>query len=110
MALVPMNQTVTISRGGDGVDDWGNPLAPTTFTVACSVNEGSEVVQQLSGGLNSSETAIARAKILFDKLADIRYTDEISFTNELGETITRKPKEINVKRMNGKPLITEVFI
>lgn len=110
MPLVPMKQTVLISRGGDGVDEWGNPLPPSTFTLACSVNEGSQIVQQMSGGLNTSETAIARAKILFDKLADIRYTDEVSFTNELGETITRKPKEINVKRMNGKPLLTEVFV
>ncbi|MDP1503162.1 hypothetical protein [Bacillus velezensis] len=48
---------------------------------------------------------------MVDKLADIRYTDTLSFTNELGETIERKPKEINVKRqVSGKPILTEVIV
>ncbi|MCR9040860.1 MULTISPECIES: hypothetical protein [Bacillus] len=54
---------------------------------------------------------MATARILVDKLADIRYTDTLAFTNELGETIVRKPKEINVKRhVSGKPILTEVVV
>lgn len=110
MAIIPLKQTVTISRGG-GVDDWGNPSEPETFDLDCRIDEGSRIVASKTGGLNSAETAVAEAKILFDKLADIQYTDSISFTNELGITITRKPKEINVKRMiNGKPILTELII
>ncbi|TWJ96521.1 hypothetical protein CHCC20487_0851 [Bacillus licheniformis] len=48
---------------------------------------------------------------MIDKLADIRYSDTILFTNELGETIARKPKEINVRRhVSGKPILTEVIV
>lgn len=110
MAIVPLKNEVTIKRGG-GVDDWGNPIAPVTFTLACRIDEGSKLTVSKTGGLNNAETAVAEAKLLFDKLADIRYNDEISFTNELGVTITRKPMSINVKRMiTGKPILTEVFI
>ncbi|MFV4885084.1 hypothetical protein RY279_06390 [Bacillus velezensis] len=48
---------------------------------------------------------------MVDKLAGIRYTDTLAFTNELGEIIERKPKEINVKRhVSGKPILTEVVV
>ncbi|MFZ7945664.1 hypothetical protein [Neobacillus sp. 19] len=54
---------------------------------------------------------VASARILFDKLADIRETDTLVFTNELGLTIEKNPIEINVKRgANGKPILTEVVV
>ncbi|WP_245415719.1 hypothetical protein [Alteribacter populi] len=85
-----------------------------TVSIPARVAEGSNVVVNRSGdgsGTTAGSTQVAQARILLDKLADIRYTDEISFTNELGQTITRKPKEINVKRMlSGKPVLTEIFI
>jgi hypothetical protein len=62
-------------------------------------------------GVTNSEIVIASARILFDKLADIRETDTIVFTNELGQTFEKTPKEINVKRsVGGKPMLTEVIV
>lgn len=110
MAIIPLNNEITVTRGGD-IDDWGNPTASVIFSLKCRVDEGSKVTVSKSGGMNTSETVVASAKIIFDKLEDIQYTDEIAFTNELGQTIKRKPISINVKRMiNGKPILTEVFI
>lgn len=110
MAILPMKQTVTIKRGG-ALDDWGNPITGETLTLKCRVEEGSSLKVYRSAGTTISETVVASARILFDKLADIRETDTIVFTNELGETIEREPKEINVKRgINGKPLLTEVIV
>ncbi|MED4326602.1 hypothetical protein P9227_18420 [Bacillus licheniformis] len=64
-----------------------------------------------TSGVIKSEESVATARILVDKLADIRYSDTILFTNELGETIARKPKEINVRRhVSGKPILTEVIV
>ncbi|UTR05146.1 hypothetical protein MM326_13620 [Alkalihalobacillus sp. LMS6] len=110
MAIVPLRNEVTINRAG-GVDDWGNPRPAETFTLSCRVDEGSKLTVSKTGGLNNAETTVAEAKILFDKLADIRYSDSVTFKNELGVEITRKPMSINVKRMiNGKPISTEVLV
>jgi hypothetical protein len=109
MAIVAMKQTITVKRGG-ALDDWGNPTVGETFNLKCSVSEGSTLMKVRSQGISQGDEVVADARILLDKLADIRYTDTISFTNELGETIERNPKEINVKRLNGKPLLTEVLI
>lgn len=49
--------------------------------------------------------------IYLDKLADVSYDDEITYTNELGVTIKRKPIAIQPKRgLSGKALITEVNV
>jgi hypothetical protein len=110
MAILPMKQTVTIQRGST-LDDWGNEIPEQSFTLNCRVDEGSSVVVYRSAGTKISETIVATARIFFDKLADIQETDTILFTNELGVTLERQPKEINVKRgVGGKPLLTEVVI
>jgi hypothetical protein len=110
MPIIPMKQKITVSRGG-ALDEWGNPTAGTTFELSCRIDEGSTLSKVRSEGVSKGEETIADARIILDKLADIRYTDTISFTNELGETITRQPKEINVKRgIGGKPIMSEVLI
>jgi hypothetical protein len=117
MPIIPMKQEITVVRaqvdaeGNPLLDDWGNPLPDTPITLKCRIDEGSTLSKVRSEGVSKGEETIADAKILLDKLADIRYTDTVSFTNELGETITRQPKEINVKRgIGGKPMLTEVLI
>ncbi|KRT88317.1 hypothetical protein P9D51_10970 [Bacillus sonorensis] len=112
MPIIPMRQTITVERDKTGqLDRWGNPVSAESFTLKCRVDEGSQIVSSRSSGLVKSEEEVATARILIDKLADIKYSDTISFTNELGEIITRKPKEINVKRtISGKPLLTEVIV
>jgi hypothetical protein len=113
MAILPMKQTVTIQRGG-ALDDWGNAVPGETLTLKCRVEEGTRVTRSLSGtgsGTSTFEIAVGTARILFDKLADIRETDTLVFTNELGITIEKTPKEINVKRGgSGKPILTEVIV
>lgn len=106
-----MKQTITVTSGG-GTDAWGYPVDPVTRTLKCRIDEGTMAVKTKTGGLSrEGEVVVAEARIMLDKLVDIRYDDEISFTNELGETITRNPKEINVKRnVAGKPILTEVLI
>ncbi|MED2978788.1 hypothetical protein P4284_19050 [Bacillus swezeyi] len=112
MAIVPMRQTITIERDSTGeLDPWGNPVKQDPFTLKCRVDEGSQITSSRSSGVIKSEETVATARILIDKLADIRYSDTVIFTNELGETIKRKPKEINVKRhISGKPILTEVIV
>ncbi|MEK3776851.1 hypothetical protein MHB85_20320 [Paenibacillus sp. FSL K6-4396] len=49
--------------------------------------------------------------ILLDKLPDITYDDTITYTNELGVTIARKPVAIKPRRMlSGRPVLTEVNV
>jgi hypothetical protein len=110
MPVIPMRQTITVSRGG-GLDDWGNPVPGAETTLKCRIDEGAQVRQYRSAGTTDSEVVVATARILLDKLADISENDTITFTNELGQIIERKPKEINVKRnVAGKPMLTEVII
>ena len=112
MAIVPLKQTVEIKRSFDGeFDEWGYPLEDAKFTLNCRIDEGSALTKYMSGGTSSSGTVTANARFLFDKLADIRFSDELTYVNELGNSTTRQPKEINVKRnIAGKPTLTEVFV
>ena len=115
MAVLPMKQTVIVIRSGDQTDDWldewGNPQESESFELKCRVEEGSKLTSYRSVGVTNSEIIVESARILFDKLADIRETDTIVFTNELGITIEKNPKEINVKRgVSGKPIMTEVIV
>jgi len=111
MPVIPMRQTITVKSGG-GTDEWGWPTEPTTVEHRCRIDEGTMSVKSKVGGLTrDGEVIVADARILLDGLVAIKYEDEISFTNELGETMRRKPKEINVQRnIAGKPILTEVFV
>lgn len=106
-----MKQTITV-KSASGTDEWGYPIEGTTRTLKCRIDEGTIAVKSKTGGLSrDGEVVVAEARIMLDKLVEIAYTDDISFTNELGTTITRKPKEINVKRnIAGKPILTEVIV
>lgn len=113
MAILPMKQTITIKRAKT-FDDWGNPSEIEEVTLKCRIEEGTQIKRYLGGtgnGTSSSENVVESARILIDKLADIRETDTIVFTNELGKTIVKSPNAINVKRgISGNPLYTEVVI
>ena len=111
MAYVSMRQIITVKRG-EVLDDWGNAApSETTFTLNCRIDEGWALHSYRSGGNSGNEIVVSTARILLDKLADIRETDMISFTNELGQTIERSPKQISVKRnVSGRPVMTEVII
>ncbi|MEK4789517.1 hypothetical protein KLEB271_gp10 [Bacillus phage vB_BauS_KLEB27-1] len=112
MAIFPMRQTITVKRLSAERDVWGNPINEAEeFTLKCRIDEGSTAVKSRNNGVTKSEETVASARILLERLADIRYTDIISYTNELGETMEKRPKEINVKRhIGGKAILTEVLL
>lgn len=116
MALLPLKQTVTVRKkitgGDDGweVETWSEPI-----TMKCRATETIKTVSSssLSDGLrrNVDEQITATLVLLFDKLPDIDYDTLITFTNELGVTISRTPVLIQPIRMiNGKPSMTEVHL
>ncbi len=107
-----MRQTITVKRLTDELDRWGNPAAESDeYTLKCRVDEGSYVVKTQTNGVVKSEEAVATARILIDRLAAVRYSDVISYTNELGETIEKRPMKIHPKRhIDGKALLTEVYL
>lgn len=112
MALVPMKQLITIDHAaGEELDIWGKPLVPPrSTTYKCRVDEGSYLTVDQSQG-STGDRVVASAKITLDKLVGIGYDDVITYTNELGHGISRKPMKIDVKRgFNGKPMLTVVMI
>jgi hypothetical protein len=116
MALIPLKQTVRIKRPGT-VDKWGNPIAPTEFTLPCRIVEGTKLTRRTTSSASSgtisvnAEEVVSTAQIFFDKLADIQLTDEIYYTDDNGKTRLYKPISIEVKRgLNGKALFTVVNV
>src|SRR5690625_1797580 len=110
MAIVPLKQTITVKRGGE-LDEWGKPLPDKTFDLDCRVDEGTFLIEYRTGSNITSREVTAKVRILLDKLADVRFDDVIFYKNELNQTIRGNPKKIDVKRhINGKPLLTEVYI
>lgn len=107
MAIIPLKQTVTVRKlvkvDDDGWDEetWSEPI-----THKVRATEKVEIVMNALG-----EEKTASVKLLFDKLPDIAYTDEITYENELGVKITRTPLSIKPIRMvNGKSTLTAVHL
>lgn len=107
MAIIPLKQTVTVRKlinvDDDGWDDemWSEPILHKV--------RATEKVEIVMNALGEEKTA--SVKLLFDKLPDIAYTDEITYENELGVKITRNPLSIKPIRMvNGKPTLTAVHL
>ncbi|MGC4375801.1 hypothetical protein WD019_02500 [Fictibacillus sp. Mic-4] len=112
MPLIPMKQTVTRIRT-EG-NEWDGTKTEIRTPMKCAINEGTKLVRSMSGsagvqGTTSSE-AVSSAQIYFDKLADIRLTDVLEYTNELGITRRYPPLTIEIKRLNGKPILTVVSV
>lgn len=105
MAYIPLKQTVTVTK--PGVDDgWGGATPGDVITYKARATEETNVVTNQYG-----EEATTSLRIILDKLPDVSYDDVITYTNELGVTVERNPVSIEVKRgLNGKPLLTEVFV
>lgn len=116
MAVIPLKQTVTIRNLiVSNVDGWDTSEYGLPFTLKCRATETLKTIESSSvtDGLKKTvdESAVATLVLLFDKLPNINYDSEITFTNELGVTITRKPTLIQPIRMiNGKPTLTEVHL
>lgn len=105
VAIIPLKQEVTIHRGG-GTDDWGYPLPGEISTYKARVDEKTETVVTPAG-----DEAVTGVQIMLNKLADVRYSDEISYIDELGRQTKRKPVKIEpIRGINGKALLTAVYL
>ncbi|WP_340028999.1 hypothetical protein MHB71_05120 [Paenibacillus sp. FSL H7-0940] len=105
MPLVAMNQTITVTKAGAS-DGWGDKTDDVVVVYKARVTEQTKTVVNTFG-----EEAVSSMTILLDKLPDISYDDTITYTNELGVTIARKPIAIKPKRMySGRPGLTEVNV
>lgn len=105
MPIIPLKQSVIVTK--PGVDDgWGHPAPGATFTAKVRVAEETRIVNNQFGA-----EVVSSMTVIFDKLPDVAYDDTLTYTNELGVTISRKPLSIEPRRgINGKPLLTEVFV
>jgi len=104
VAIIPMKDKATIKRPG-AKDDWGNVSSePIEFTLKCRADIVTNVVQNQLG-----EEVVSGASFMFDKLADIRYDDVISYTNELGVTVERTPIKIDYPKIT-KVVLTRVYV
>jgi hypothetical protein len=105
MALIPLKQTVTVTKAGV-TDDWGDVVPGDELTLKARVEEQTKTITAASG-----LEAVTTLKIYLDKKADVSYDDTITYTDENGVTVVRKPISIDVKRgLNGKALLTEVHV
>ena len=105
MAIIPLKQSVTITKPGAD-SGWGHAEPGVEVALkARVVEETRTVTNQFGNEVVSSMSAI------FDKLPDISYDDTLTYTNELGVTISRKPLSIAPRRgIAGKAILTEVFV
>lgn len=112
MAIMPMKQTVIRIRSTG--DEWDGTKTVIRTPMKCAINEGAKLVRSMSGSSGvqgtTSQEVVSSAQIYFDKLADIQLTDELEYTNELGITRKYPPLTIEIKRLNGKPILTVVSV
>lgn len=107
MAIIPLKQTVTVRKLITGENDgWGEDTWSDPIPYNARATERVEIVTNRLG-----EEVTASVKLLFDKLPDINYEDEITYINELDVKITRSPLSIKPIRMvNGKPTLTAIHL
>jgi len=116
MAIIPLKQTAIIrNKITVHKDGWDEIIDGEPFTLKCRATETLKTIESSSvtEGLKKTDDEKAKATLvlLFDKLPNINYDSEITFTNELGVTIKRKPTLIQPIRMiSGKPTLTEVHL
>ncbi|MCD9024318.1 hypothetical protein [Cohnella silvisoli] len=105
MAIIPLKQSVLITR--PGIDTgWGHATPGAETTLKARVTEETRIVKNQFG-----KEVVSSMSVIFDKLPQISYEDTLTFTNEIGVTISRKPLSIEPRRgIGGKPLLTEVYV
>lgn len=107
MAIIPLKQTVIVRKWTDGSHDgWGEGGFGKPIEYKVRATEKVEIVTNQLG-----EEVTASVKLLFDKLPDIKYEDEITYINELNVKIMRTPLSIKPIRMvNGKTTLTAIHL
>lgn len=105
MPIIPLKQSATIEKMGER-NDYGEAEVIETFSLICRADEKTQVVKNQVG-----KEVVSTVELLFDRMANIGYDDTVTFTNELGVTISRQPLSIEPIRMiNGKPILTAVYL
>ncbi|OYD08543.1 hypothetical protein [Paludifilum halophilum] len=105
MAVIPLKQKVTVTKPGE-LDEWGEITPGESFEHKCRIDEGSDLVRDENG-----QEVVSSARILIEGLVDVGYDDDVSYTNEIGQTYKEKPIRIRVLRgPSGKPWFTEVRV
>jgi len=105
MSLIPVKDTVVIVRS-KGYDRWGEPLGTEEIELKCRIDYQFQIVKN-----NQGEDVVAKATILFDKVADINYSDSITFTDEFGVKHSETPISIApIKDIGGKTVMTRVVV
>lgn len=105
MAIIPLRQKITVYKSG-GIDEWGYEVPGETIEMNARVDEITEVVTNFAG-----EEAVTGVQVTLNKMAGIHYNDEISYTDELGRNIKRKPVKIEpIRGINGKAILTVVYL
>lgn len=106
MALIPLNQEVTVTRSEPDTGGWGGGGESVTVTHRVRVDEKLQKVENQLG-----DEVLSTAEIMFDKLADVEYSDTIKYVDERGREIERQPKLIEPIRMiNGRAALTVVYL
>jgi hypothetical protein len=105
VAIVPLKQTITVTKAAE-LDGWAKPTPGEEVTLKARVTEETKIVTNAAG-----EEAVTSLRILLDKLAEVSYDDTITYTDEFGVTVARKPLSIAPKRMlSGRAIVTEVYV
>ncbi|WP_060210506.1 hypothetical protein [Sporosarcina koreensis] len=105
MAIVPLKQRVLVHRPATK-NEWGETTKLPPIAYKGRADERTEVVKNPQGA-----EVVSGVQIMFDKLPDVRYDDEIEYTNEIGVTVKRRPVKIEpIRMLNGKPTLTVVYL
>jgi len=105
MPIIPLKQSITIKKAGED-DGWGGTSPGEEIVYNARVSEKHEVVTNQFG-----DEVVSTARIYLDKLADVRYDDTVTYEDELGRTIERKPVSIvPVRDISGKAILTRIHI
>lgn len=105
MLAVTDGLTISVIKSGDS-DGWGVPAESPPIVYPAFVSEETQKVTNQYG-----EEAAVQLRIVLEGLADVTYRDKVYYKNELGVEIERVPVRIVIKRrVDGTPLVTEVYV
>ncbi len=105
MALIPLNQSVKIVKGGD-LDEWGQPRPGRGVTLKCRVDHKTELVKTPDG-----KEAVTSATILLNGLVMVNYGDLLEWKDEAGNLYSLHPLNVAIMRdFSGKPVLTKVVV
>lgn len=107
MPIIPLKQKVSIRKLiSEDLDGWSTKVYADPVEYKVRATESEEIVTNQLGEERKSEL-----KLYFNKFTDVTYQDEVTFTNERGETIVRPPLSIRpIRLISGKPTLTKIYL